>query len=48
MTKEARLYNEEKTASSISGARKTGKLHIKKMKLKHSLISYIKIKCIKD
>jgi len=30
MTKEARLYNEEKTVSSIHGAGKTGQLYIKK------------------
>ena len=29
MTKEARIYNGEKTASSISGAGKTGELHVK-------------------
>ena len=29
MTKEARLYNGGKTASSISGAGKTGQLHVK-------------------
>ena len=28
LTKEARIYNEEKTASSISGAGKTGPLHV--------------------
>ena len=28
MTKEARIYNEEKIVSSISGARKTGQLHV--------------------
>ena len=28
-TKEARIYNEEKTASSRSGAGKTGQLHVK-------------------
>ena len=27
--KEARIYNGEKTVSSISGARKTGQLHVK-------------------
>jgi len=27
MTKEARIYNEEKTACSISGARKIGQPH---------------------
>ena len=30
LTKEARIYNGEKTASSISGAEKTGQLHVKK------------------
>ena len=30
LIKEARIYNEETTASSISGARKTGQLHVKK------------------
>ena len=29
MTKEARIYNGEKTASSINGAGKTGQLHAK-------------------
>jgi len=29
MTKEARIYNVEKTSSSISGVGKTGQLHIK-------------------
>ena len=29
MTKEARTYNGEKTASSISGAGKIGQLHVK-------------------
>ena len=29
LTKEARIYNGEKTASSINGAGKTGKLHVK-------------------
>ena len=28
MTKEARIYNGEKTVSSISGAGKTGQLHV--------------------
>ena len=28
-TKEARIYNGEKTASSVSGAGKTGPLHVK-------------------
>ena len=29
MTKEARMYNREKTVSSVSGAKKSGQLHIK-------------------
>ena len=29
MTKEARIYNGEKTVSLISGAGKTGQLHVK-------------------
>ena len=29
LTKEARLYNRAKTASSINGAGKTGQLHVK-------------------
>ena len=29
MTKEARIYSGEKTVSSIRGAGKTGKLHVK-------------------
>ena len=29
MTKEARIYNGEKTVSSVSGAGKTGQLHVK-------------------
>ena len=29
LTKEARIYNEAMTASSINGAGKTGQLHIK-------------------
>ena len=30
MTKEARIYNREKTVSLINGAGKTGQLHVKK------------------
>ena len=29
LTKEARIYNGEKTDSSVSGAGKTGQLHVK-------------------
>ena len=29
LIKEARIYNGEKTASSVSGAWKTGQLHVK-------------------
>ena len=29
LTKEARIYSEAKTASSINGAGKTGQLHVK-------------------
>jgi len=29
MTKEARIYNGEKTVSSINGVGKTGQLHVK-------------------
>ena len=45
MTKEARIYNEEKTVSLISGAVKTYSLHVnkkKKLKLQHFLIPYSK------
>ena len=33
MKKEARIYNGDKKVSSISGAGKTGQLHVNKMKL---------------
>ena len=29
LTKEARIHNEEKRASSVSGAGKTGQLHVR-------------------
>ena len=42
MTKEAKIYNGEKTVDSISGAGKTGQLHVK-VKLEYSLTPYTTI-----
>ena len=43
LTKEARIYEGAKTASSINGDVKTGQLHVKRVKLEHFLTPYTKI-----
>ena len=43
MTKEARTYNGEETVSLISGAEKTGPLHVKRMKFEYLLTPHTKI-----
>ena len=40
LTKEARIYNGEKTISLTSGAGKTGQPLVKRMKLEHFLTPY--------
>ena len=49
LTKEARLYNGAKTASSINGAGKTGQLHVKEWIRKlPTLYTEINSKWVKD
>ena len=42
LTKEAKIYNGAKTASSINGAGKTGQLHVK-VKMKVNLLSHVRL-----
>ena len=44
MTKEARIYNGEKTVFSVSGDGKTEQLTCKRIKLEHSQLPYTKLK----
>ena len=49
LTKEARLYNGAKTASSINGAGKTGQLHVKEwIRTLSTLYTEINSKWVKD
>ena len=43
LTKEAKIYNREKTFSLTSGTGKTGQSPVKRMKLEHFLTPYTKI-----
>ena len=43
LTKDARIYNGAKTASSINGAEKTGQLHVKEWNLEYLLTPNTKI-----
>ena len=43
MTKKEKIYKGEKIVSSVSGAGKTGQLHVKKMNLEYYLKPYTKM-----
>ena len=47
LTREARIYNGERTASSISGAGKTGQLDVKEIRMLPNTIYKNKLKWIK-